>query len=125
MRGGRIMEAIGLQLWSVKEEIEKDLLGTLEKVARMGYKGVQFAGFFNHSAKDVKAKMDELGIHPMGAHVQIDLLQNELEQTLRYHEEIGNDIIIVPWLQEKMRESAEDYKWHANIIDISSMKLNE
>src|SRR5690625_7233960 len=98
------MEAIGLQLWSVKEEIEKDLLGTLEKVARMGYKGVQFAGFFNHSAKDVKAKMDELGIHPMGAHVQIDLLQNELEQTLRYQEEIGNYHIIVRWIPDTNRD---------------------
>src|SRR5690625_4241738 len=77
------------------------------------------------SAKDVKAKMDELGIHPMGAHVQIDSLQNELEQTLRYHEEIGNDLIIVPWLPEAMRESAEDYKWLANFLDQTGKKLHE
>src|SRR5690625_7948572 len=69
--------------------------------------------------------MYKLFINAMGAHVQIDLLQNELEQTLRYHEEIGNDLIIVPWLPETMRESAEDYKWLANFLDQTGKKLHE
>ncbi|MFJ7936103.1 hypothetical protein [Sporosarcina sp. NPDC096371] len=51
------MGQIGLQLWSIREEVEKDLLGMLEKVAAMGYSAVQFAGFFNHPAEEVKRKL--------------------------------------------------------------------
>lgn len=40
-----LLENIGLQLWSIREEAEKDLLGTIRTVSEMGYKGVQFAGF--------------------------------------------------------------------------------
>ena len=61
------MDKIGLQFWSIREEMEKDLLGMIEKVAEMGYTGAQFAGFFDHSAEDVKAKMDEVGIRAAGA----------------------------------------------------------
>jgi hypothetical protein len=56
------MEDIGLQFWSIREEMAKDLLGMIEETAEMGYTGAQFAGFFNHKAENVKAKMDELGI---------------------------------------------------------------
>jgi len=111
------MGNIGLQLWSVKEEIEKDLLRALEKVAEIGYKGVQFAGFFNQSSKNVKEKMDELGIHCTGAHVSYDLLRNELDQTMKYHEELGNDTIILPWVPEELRSKAEDYERLAEFLD--------
>lgn len=117
------MENVGLQLWSVKEEMAKNLLGALEKVAEMGYQGVQFAGFFNQSSKDVKEKMDELGIHPTGAHVSYDLLHNELDQTMKYHEEIGNDTIILPWVPEEMRSNADDYARLAEFLEKTGKAL--
>ena len=104
------MKNVGLQLWSIREEVEKDLLGMLEEVAEMGYKGVQFAGFFDHTAEAVKAKMDEVGIKATGAHVRIEQLENHFEETLRYHETIGNKLIIIPALPESMRTTEEDYK---------------
>ena len=69
------MEKLGLQLYSVKEAAEKDLLGVLDSVAEMGYKGAQFAGFFSYSAKEVKEKMDQVGLKAAGAHVQIEELK--------------------------------------------------
>lgn len=104
------MNNVGLQLWSIREEAEKDLLGMIEKVSEMGYKGVQFAGFFDHTAEEVKAKMDEVGIKATGAHVQIDQLENHFEETLKYHEIIGNRLIIIPFLPESMRMTEDDYK---------------
>ena len=108
------MDKIGLQFWSIREEMEKDLLGMIEKVAKMGYTGAQFAGFFDHSPEDVKARMDEVGIIAAGAHVQINELENQLDETLKYHETIGNNLIIVPFLPENMRTTAEDYKRQRN-----------
>ena len=118
------MGKTGLQFWSIREEMEKDLLGMIEKVAEMGYASAQFAGFFDHPAGDVKAKMDEVGIKAAGAHVQINELENHLDETLKYHETIGNDLIIVPFLPENMRTTAEDYKRTAALLSDIGQKVH-
>ena len=117
------MGNIALQFWSIREEMEKDLLGMIQKVSEMGYDGAQFAGFFDNKAEDVRKKMDECGIKPAGAHVQIDLLKNQLDETLKYHETIGNDLIIVPWLPEEMRTTADDYMRTAELLDSIGERL--
>src|SRR5690625_5231953 len=117
------MENIGLQLYSINEAVEKDLLGSLEKVAKMGYTGAQFAGFSDVNAESVKRKLDELNIKPAGAHVQIHLLEDELDETMKYHDTIENNLIIVPWLPEEMRTTADDYKRTAEKLDQIGRKL--
>lgn len=118
------MNNVGLQLWSIREEVEKDLLGMLEKVAEMGYEGVQFAGFFDHAAEEVKAKMDEVGIKATGAHVQMEQLENHFEETLKYHATIGNKLIIIPVLPESMRTTEDDYKRTAERLNELGRKTN-
>lgn len=117
------MKNVGLQLWSIREEMQKDLLGMLEKVAEMGYSAVQFAGFSDHSAADVKAKLDELELKVAGAHDQGDLLQDNLDEAMKYHEAIGNNLLIVPWLPENMRTTEDDYKRTAELLDQVGQKL--
>lgn len=119
------MENLGLQLYSVKEAAEKDLLGVLEKIAKMGYKGAQFAGFFSHSAKDVKQKMDEVGLKAAGAHVQIDDFKDNLEATLAYHQEIDNKLLICPYLPEEMRTTEDDYKRTAELFNQIGEKVTD
>lgn len=112
------MAQMGLQLFTVREEAEKDLLKTVASVADMGYEGVQFAGFFNTPAEKLKKLMDEKQIKPAGAHVGIDqLLEGELESTLTYHETIDNHLIIVPALPREMRQTADDYKKTAETLN--------
>lgn len=119
------MDNLALQLYSVKEAAEADLLGVLEEVAKMGYKGVQFAGFFSHSAQTVKEKMDEVGLKPAGAHVQISELQDDLPAVLDYHREIGNTALICPYLPEEMRTTKEDYKETAKLFNEIGQTLKE
>src|SRR4051794_6357281 len=49
---------IGLQLYTVRDQMKEDFEGTLAKVAQIGYKEVEFAGYFEHSPKDVRAMLD-------------------------------------------------------------------
>ena len=87
----------GLQLFSVRDITDKDLKGTLKAVAEMGYKYVEYAGFFGHPAKDVKAWQDEFGLKCSGTHTGWgDLLPENIEATIAYHKTIGNKHIIVP-----------------------------
>jgi sugar phosphate isomerase/epimerase len=112
------MSKISLQLFSVREDAEKDFLGTVQKVADLGYEGIQFAGFFNTPAKEVKQVMDEQGIVAAGAHVGIHQLRtDEMEKTFKYHETLGNNLIICPALPKEMRQTADDYKKAAELLN--------
>ncbi len=97
---------IALQLYSVREDAARDLDGVLRAVAKMGYEGVEFAGYYGHDAPTIKAMLDQYGLKVAGAHVGIDtLLGDELQRSVEFHETIGNRFLIVPGLPEARRSS--------------------
>lgn len=113
-----LMSKIGLQLFSVWRDAEHDFLGTFQKVADLGYEGVQFAGFYNTPANKVKQLLDEYQIMSAGAHIGINqLLSHELENTFEYHNKIGNHLIICPAIPKEMRQTADDYKKTAETLN--------
>ena len=91
---------VALQLYSVRDFMEKDFFDTLEKVKTMGYDAVEFAcGFFGHTGKEVKAKCDELGLEPLSAHVDTKgLLQ---EGVVENYADAGCKYIVIPWSDRK------------------------
>lgn len=95
-----------LQLYTLRDETTKDFTGTLEKVAEIGYKGVEFAGFGGLAASQMKAVLDRLGLKAMGSHTGLDLLKNKLDEVIEYNLEIGNPYVICPWAKY---ETKEDY----------------
>lgn len=97
---------IALQLYSVREDCERDLPGTLEAVARMGYEGVEFAGYYDHSARELRAMLDGLGLAVAGTHIGLHtLLGDRLAETVEFNRTLGNRFLIVPGLPEERRTS--------------------
>lgn len=88
--------SIGLQLFSIKEETEKDFSGALRRVAEIGYQGVEFAGYGGLSSSELKALLQELKLKPCGSHVGLKDLTENLDQVIEYNLEIGNPYIICP-----------------------------
>lgn len=86
----------GLQMYSLRDTTGEDLKGALKKVSEIGYKGVEFAGFFGHPAEEVKAWLEEFGLHITGTHTGYDLLRKDFDATVAYHKAIGCDTLIVP-----------------------------
>lgn len=87
----------GIQMYSLRDVTEKDLEGALRMVSEMGYKYVEFAGFFGHPAEDVKAWLDKYSLEVSGTHTGFgELVPEKLEETIAYHKAIGNKNIIVP-----------------------------
>ena len=100
----------GLQLFSVRDVTEKDLEGALKAVAEMGYSFVEFAGFFGHSAEEVKGWLDKYGLTASGTHTGLSALTDDvLEETIAYHKAIGCKDIIIPY--EGMATKAEVDAW--------------
>lgn len=87
---------IALQLYSLREMAAQDLLHVLEKAAELGYTGVEFAGFFDHSSTVIREKLNELGLTPVSSHVGYDLLVNALDQVIEFHQAIGTKTLVCP-----------------------------
>lgn len=99
---------IALQVYSVREDAKADLRGVLERVASWGFDGVEFAGFYDHPAQQVRAWLDEFGLRCPSTHTGIQLLDDEhFDETVAYHRAIGCDTILVPWLPEETRDSLD------------------
>ena len=83
---------IAVQLYSVRDCINnaEDFFKALEEIKAMGYEGVEFAGFHGVDAASLKAKLDEVGLVPVGAHMGIgDYLPEKIEETVAYHKTLG------------------------------------
>ena len=108
---------LALQLYSVREDCARDLPHVLEAVAKMGYVGVEFAGYHGFTAKELRSMVDGLGLQVAGAHVGLDtLLGDELARSIEFHQILGNQFLIVPGLAEYRRNSRNAWLETAKIM---------
>jgi len=110
------IKRVGLQLYTVRSEMPKDFEETIAKVAETGYKEVEFAGYFKHSPKDVRAIVDKNGVTAPSTHISYDLIENKLPETLEAAHIIGCKYIVCPWIDEKQR-TADGWKRAAELFN--------
>ncbi len=104
------MREYGIQLYSVRDAMKEDVRGTLKKIADMGYTSVEFAGFFGHSAEEIRGMLEETGLRISGTHSSFeDLRPSKIAETLAYHKAIGNTDYIVPGADLSTLEKVEDF----------------
>ena len=101
---------VAVQLYSLRDFMEKDVEATIKAVSEIGYDGVEFAGTFGYSAADLKAICEKYGVTPISAHVAIPELEKDLEGTIAYYKELGCEYIAIPWLPVEYRQSKETLK---------------
>lgn len=90
---------ISLQLYSVRGDCGKDFDGSMERVAKMGYDGVEFAGYHKYGGKaaELKKKLDDLGIKGIATHIATGSFRGDaLQKTIDFHQTIGCKYLIVP-----------------------------
>ena len=103
------MLPVALQLYSIRDEVQKDMKAALKKVKNMGYDGVEFAGLYGHAPAEVKAICEEVGLTPISAHVPIDEMVKDPEGTVAAYEEIGCKFIVVPYVIEERRPGGSKF----------------
>ena len=101
---------VGVQLYTVRDLMKTDFAGTIAKVASIGYKEVEFAGYYDHSPKDVRAILDKVGLTAPACHVGMDVVENHWPETIDAAHTIGHTFIVCPWIDEKDRNSADSWK---------------
>lgn len=94
---------IGYQVYSAREEAAKDLLSVLKQLKELGYDGVEFAGFYGHTAEEIKGMLDETGLKAFSDHVPYATIQQDMFGVIRDHLAIGCKYIAIPFLGEEDR----------------------
>jgi sugar phosphate isomerase/epimerase len=121
-KGGKT--PIGLQLYSVRSECAKDLPGTVAKVAKMGYQGVEFAGYYDYKAKDLRKLLDDNHLVCCGTHTAMETLSDEkLADTIEFNKTLGNKFLIVPWLQPNEANPKEAWLGYAKRFNVLAEKV--
>lgn len=90
------MANIALQLYTVRDDLQKDFVGTLKAVAKMGYAGIEGGGTGPLTVSDFKKLMQDLKLNPIGAHAGLNGLEGPRgELTLAMYAEIGTKFIAI------------------------------
>ena len=113
---GRRVESVGLQLFTLRNEMAEDFAGTLAKVAEMGYREMEFAGYFGRSAHEVRESLNNSGLVSPAAHVQLNAIRENLEAEIEFAVAVGQQYLVVPSLPENER-SLDDYRRHAETLN--------
>ncbi|PFA70337.1 xylose isomerase [Bacillus sp. AFS015802] len=100
--------SIALQMYTLRNEAEKDFIGTLQKVAELGYEGVELAGYGGFSPKELKGVLDDLGLRAVSSHIPLSELRSNGDAVIHDQLELGSSYIVCPYLPPEER-SEEDY----------------
>lgn len=90
------MTRIGLQLYSVRQDVDRDFAGTLEKVKACGFDCVEFAGYGGLKAERIKTLLDRVGLVGYAAHVGWQRLDQELDRVAEEAQILGMSYVFCP-----------------------------
>ena len=130
---------LGIQLYSVREQLAKDYPGTLKKLSALGYQEVEAAGFYDHSADQVKSALKDAGLRMPSSHYSYTTLQKGFDDILSYGKALGLEYIICSFpgikdpsrLQDKSFKgqvqgfTLEDYRWNADQFNVWGRKVKD
>ena len=120
----RKVDRVGLQLYTLRQEMAADFEGTLQKVAELGYKEMQFAGYYGRSPQQVSDLLGRLGMSSPAAHVGLNLIREDLGKQIDIALEIGQSYIVVPSVPQNER-SLSDFEDHAKALNEAGEKCKE
>ncbi len=120
----RRVETIGIQLYSLRQEMADDFEGTLEQLAAIGFREMEFAGYHGKSPAQVRNILDGFGLTSPAAHIQLNAIREDLDREIEIAATIGQQYIVVPIVPANER-TLDDYRRHAETLNIAGEKIRE
>ena len=121
---GRASLPVGVQLYTVRDLMQKDVDATLAAVAAIGYRELEFAGYFGKEPARLRETLDRLGLTAPSVHVPIEQMRTNLSGIMDAAQVLGHQWVVVPWLAEADRTLAS-YRRLADEFDTWGARLRE
>lgn len=119
------LERIGLQLYTVRHQLERDFEGTLARVAEIGYTEVEFAGYFGRSPQAVKEALRQAGLRAPSGHLPFTLLRESWPQAIETAKIMGHRYLVVAWIPAEERHTLDDYKRVAELFNGAAQVVHD
>src|SRR2546428_895006 len=116
-RPAATLDRIGLQLYTVRGALERDFEGTLDRVAAIGYREVEFAGYYGKTPHEVWVALEKRGLAAPSAHVPFETLKGNWRGALEDARVVGHRYVVVPWIPPDERRSLDGYKRVARLFN--------
>lgn len=100
---------VGLQLYSIKDAMQQDMDAALKAVKEMGYDYVEFAGYYDHTAEEVRAMLDKYGLKCISVHQSYGLFLSD-STAVDFLKTIGAEYAAIPWLGVEHHKGSADYE---------------
>jgi sugar phosphate isomerase/epimerase len=111
------LDKINVQLYTVRNEMAKDFEGSLRKIAALGYRQVEFAGYYNRTPEQIRALLDELKLESPSTHVPIQALRSNPEKAIETAKIIGHRYLICPYLDQSERKTLGQFHQHGMLFN--------
>ncbi|WP_158681639.1 sugar phosphate isomerase/epimerase family protein [Microbulbifer pacificus] len=99
----------GVQLYTLRNQMQESVDQTLTRVAAAGYRQVEFAGFYDHSAREIRTLLDNHGLTAPASHFPLEAMEADFAAVIEQAKTLGSRYIVLAWL-EQSRRSAADYR---------------
>jgi len=116
---------IGIQLYTVRDQMAENLPLTIQRVADIGYKEVEFAGYFGKTSKEIKAILSDNGLKSPSTHIEMDAIYNNPNKAIDIALEVGHEYIVMAWLSESERQNIDQYREYVDIYNLFGEKCNQ
>ena len=100
---------VALQIYSVRDDLDRDFVGTLRKVKEMGYDGVELPGLGKRGGKEVKTMLDDAGLSVMSSHVPFGAIAANPKNVFEEYRAAGCRYVAIPWLDMRKAPGGEDF----------------
>jgi len=105
---------LGLQLYTVRDLMAEDMAATLELVAGIGYREVEFAGYFDTQPAEVRRHLESAGLRAPSAHIGYGDFAADVNRVIDHATSVGHHFVIVPAIPDGERAGLDDYRRHAD-----------
>ncbi len=123
--GARTLEAIGVQLYTLRSLLTDDFEGTMRTVADLGFDEVEFAGYYDRRPDEVRSLLDELDLEAPSTHVPLGVLRDDLDRVIQTAQAVGHEYVICPWLAPSERGSMARYRELASFFNELGGQMRE
>lgn len=116
------LDTVGLQLYTLRDLVAKDLEGTLRQVAKIGYKELELFGYkdgtyFGKSTKEFRSMLDGMGLKTPSGHFVLTQLQKDWDKTIDHAKEMGQSYMVCAYLFPQERTKLDDYKRYVDVFN--------
>lgn len=113
---------VGVQLYSVRTDLEKDFYGTLKAVREMGYAGVEFYGeYYGNTPTQIKQWCTELGLIPFSNHVPFQQMIDDVDKVIEDNLILGVQYLVFPYMDEASRPGVDPVQFKATVAKIGEI----